>query len=359
LRRTARTDLPGRRPEPGTPQVGRSRLSNRGKALAFGGTALALAGVGAATAAEITAAAPQAAGVAAATRNLSVTTAAWHDGSPVVVVPSLAHAAPAAAGAPASAAAPTGAGAPASARPAGTGAPASAVPARAGAPASVLPVSAGAPASGTPARAGAPAGAGAGSGGVQTADKVTAAKPAHVAKSGAASWQQIRDQVARDTLPHGRAGALPLADRLRPGPAQGQQTFMAISPTQLANATTIVRAALAQHMGLRSAVIAVATAMQESELQNISYGDRDSLGLFQQRPSCGWGTAQQITTPSYAARAFLTALRKHQSADPGWASQPLWASAQAVQNSGFPTAYAKWEAQAAQLVTAAVQHLVG
>ncbi len=100
MRRTARTDLPGRHPQPGAPQVGRSRLGSRGKALAFGGTALALAGVGAATAAEITAAeitaATPAAGVAAATRNLSVTTAAWHDGSPVVVVPGRAHAAPAA-----------------------------------------------------------------------------------------------------------------------------------------------------------------------------------------------------------------------------------------------------------------------
>jgi len=102
---------------------------------------------------------------------------------------------------------------------------------------------------------------------------------------------------------------------------------------------------------LRAAVIAVATAMQESGLENISYGDRDSLGLFQQRPSMGWGTAAQITTPSYAADAFLSALATHQKADPGWAGEPLWATAQAVQKSGFPTAYAKWEKQAAQLVT--------
>jgi hypothetical protein len=192
---------------------------------------------------------------------------------------------------------------------------------------------------------------------VETAGKVTAARAAHVAKSGAASWQHLRDQVAHDTLPHARPDSLPLADRLQPGPAQGQQSFMAIGPAQMANATTIVREALAQHMGLRSAVIAVATAMQESMLQNINYGDRDSLGLFQQRPSCGWGTAQQITTPSYAARAFLTALRQHQQADQGWASQPLWANAQAVQNSGFPFAYAKWETQAAQLVSAAVRQV--
>ena len=125
---------------------------------------------------------------------------------------------------------------------------------------------------------------------------------------------------------------------------------MPISPAQQTNATTIVQQALNKGMGLRSAVIAVATSMQESQLQNINYGDQDSLGLFQQRPSMGWGTAQQITTPSYAADAFLTALKQQQASNPGWAQQPLWANAQAVQKSGFPFAYAKWETQAVQLV---------
>ena len=129
---------------------------------------------------------------------------------------------------------------------------------------------------------------------------------------------------------------------------------MPISPAQQANATTIVQQALDKGMGVRSAVIAVATSMQESQLQNLSYGDQDSLGLFQQRPSMGWGTAQQITTPSYAADAFLTALKQQQASNPGWAHQPLWANAQAVQKSGFPFAYAKWETQAVQLVKTVV-----
>ena len=64
----------------------------------------------------------------------------------------------------------------------------------------------------------------------------------------------------------------------------------------------------------------------------------------------GWGTAAQITDPSFAANAFLGALQQYQAGNPGWASQPLWASAQAVQKSGFPLAYAKWESQAAGLV---------
>jgi hypothetical protein len=133
---------------------------------------------------------------------------------------------------------------------------------------------------------------------------------------------------------------------------------MAITPSRYANAATIVRQALDKKMGLRSAVIAVATAMQESTLQNINYGDRDSLGLFQQRPSCGWGTASQILHPAYAADAFLSALHSYQTSNPAWAHQPLWQPAQGVQASGFPYNYAKWEAQAAQLVGSVARHLV-
>jgi hypothetical protein len=181
----------------------------------------------------------------------------------------------------------------------------------------------------------------------------------HVVKraSRPVTWQEIQDRVAKQTFPKASAGALPAADRIQPVSPSGAQTYMAISDAQMANATTIVRQALDLHMGLRSAVIAVATAMQESELQNISYGDRDSEGLFQQRPSCGWGSAAQITDPAYSARAFLSALRTHEDADPGWANQPLWANAQSVQESGFPYAYAKWEAQAAQLVSGITRHM--
>jgi hypothetical protein len=140
------------------------------------------------------------------------------------------------------------------------------------------------------------------------------------------------------------------ADQLMPVGTSGAQAYMQLSPAQVDNAKTIVSQALAKKMGVRSAVIAVATSMQESMLNNINYGDRDSLGLFQQRPSCGWGSAHQILNPRYAADAFLTALKKHQDSDPEWGRQPLWANAQAVQASGFPYAYAKWEAQAAHLV---------
>lgn len=125
---------------------------------------------------------------------------------------------------------------------------------------------------------------------------------------------------------------------------------MPIDSAQAANATTIVRQAIHQRMGVRSAVIAVATAMQESMLQNIDYGTGTALGLFQQQPDSGWGSPAQVTNPVYASRAFLNALQRHQASDGTWARQPLWANAQAVQNSAFPLAYAKWETQAASLV---------
>jgi len=170
----------------------------------------------------------------------------------------------------------------------------------------------------------------------------TASKPAAPPVS-IDPWQQVT--AAFSGLGTPAAGA-----ELTPVGTSGPQGWMPISGAQYANATTIVRQVLARKMGVRSAVIAIATAMQESRLLNLGYGDADSLGLFQQRPSAGWGTSQQLLDPAFAANAFLTALERHQQADPGWAAQPLWATAQAVQASGFPTAYARWEAQAAGMV---------
>jgi hypothetical protein len=171
-------------------------------------------------------------------------------------------------------------------------------------------------------------------------------------------WSKVRIIAARQADPRLRPGSLPLAYRLKTGPASGPQAFMPITRARMANATTIVRQVMDKHMGVRSAVIAVATAMQESSLLNIDYGDRDSLGLFQQRPSMGWGTPAQVTDPTYASDAFLNALRSYQAHDRGWASQPLWQAAQGVQNSGFPYAYAKWEDQAAHIVAIATTHLL-
>jgi hypothetical protein len=165
------------------------------------------------------------------------------------------------------------------------------------------------------------------------------------------SWAQVRGEINKQTNPVlARRGILPPWDQLMPVATSGPQVWMPLSPAQMANATTIVGQVLDKRMGVRAAVIAVATAMQESQLQNLGYGDQDSLGLFQQRPSMGWGTAAQITDPAFASDAFLSALQQYQASNPAWASQPLWANAQAVQKSGFPFAYARWEAQAASMV---------
>jgi hypothetical protein len=179
---------------------------------------------------------------------------------------------------------------------------------------------------------------------------LSARKPVHP-HTVPVTWQQVQNAINWQTNPGAaREGRLPAADQLMPAGTTGPQDWMPISGSQLANATTIVQQTLAKRMGIRSAVIAVATAMQESRLQDLGYGDGDSLGLFQQRPSCGWGTAQQIMNPAFAADAFLAALQQYQAANPDWAAQPLWESAQGVQKSGFALAYAQWEAQAASMV---------
>jgi len=180
--------------------------------------------------------------------------------------------------------------------------------------------------------------------------RIPSVHPAHT-QAVPVTWPQVQAILNSQTNPAAaRAGQLPFADRLLPVGTSGPQTWMPISGSQVGNATTIVQQALAMRMGVRSAVIAVATAMQESQLQDLGYGDGGALGLFQQEPSMGWGTAQQIMNPSFAAEGFLTALQQYQAGDPGWAAQPLWQTAQGVQKSGFPFAYAQWEAQAAGLV---------
>jgi hypothetical protein len=173
------------------------------------------------------------------------------------------------------------------------------------------------------------------------------------------TWDLVAEIQAHRSDPGIGGGPLPPADQLRPVAPFGPQQTMPLDSAQVGNATTIVQQALAKKMGVRSAVVAVATAMQESTLNNINYGTSDSVGLFQQRPSCGWGTAAQIMDPAYASDAFLTALQKYQAANPDWASQPLYQAAQGVQASAFPTAYAQWEDQAVGLVQNITTHLTG
>jgi hypothetical protein len=121
-----------------------------------------------------------------------------------------------------------------------------------------------------------------------------------------------------------------------------------LSTDQAENATTIVAVAVRRGLPARAASIALATAYQESKLRNLTRGDRDSLGLFQQRPSQGWGTRRQVLDPYHATNAFYDALVKVD----GYQSMRITEAAQRVQRSGFPEAYADHEADGRALASA-------
>jgi hypothetical protein len=115
-----------------------------------------------------------------------------------------------------------------------------------------------------------------------------------------------------------------------------------LAPDQAANAALITATAVRRGLPPRAATIALATAMQESKLRNIEHGDQagpDSRGLFQQRPSQGWGTEEQIMDPYYAVNAFYDALVKI----PGYETLDITDAAQRVQRSAYPKAYAQHE----------------
>ncbi len=118
---------------------------------------------------------------------------------------------------------------------------------------------------------------------------------------------------------------------------------------QMRNAAIIIQVGQKMQMSPRAWVIAVATAQQESKLRNLQVAvDHDSLGLFQQRPSSGWGTPAQILDPVYSSRKFYSKLRPLK----GWESMRLTDAAQAVQRSAYPDAYQQWESLAADVVNA-------
>lgn len=120
-----------------------------------------------------------------------------------------------------------------------------------------------------------------------------------------------------------------------------------------ANASVIVAVGRREHVPDYGIVIALAAAMQESGMRNLDYGDEDSLGLFQQRPSSGWGSPAQIIDPATAALAFYGGANNPNRGRtlglldiPGWQSLSLTQAAQAVQISAYPGAYAVWESTA-------------
>jgi hypothetical protein len=136
-----------------------------------------------------------------------------------------------------------------------------------------------------------------------------------------------------------------------------------LTQTQMNHAKTIVDTAEQMHLSRQAAVIAIATAMQESNLRNLANTglpeshtlpndgtgfDHDSVGLFQQRPASGWGPVDELMDPATSTRKFLTALQDV----PGWQDMPVTVAAQTVQGSAFPDAYAKHQPTAETVVDA-------
>ena len=122
---------------------------------------------------------------------------------------------------------------------------------------------------------------------------------------------------------------------------------------QRENARVIIRVGRELGVSDRGIAIALATAMVESWIRNLDWGDRDSLGLFQQRPSTGWGTPDQVHDPEYAATAFFTGvtgpdglLTRGLLDVPGWETLDFGSAAQAVQVSAYPERYGPWERDA-------------
>lgn len=142
------------------------------------------------------------------------------------------------------------------------------------------------------------------------------------------------------------AGVILWLDHVHHGPPPPEACFATIDdsrwqldPDQADNAALIAAVALRRGLPARAVTIGLATSMQESKLRNLPEGDRDSLGLFQQRPSQGWGTEAQILDPVYSTGRFFSALVKVK----GYETMPITEAAQAVQRSGFPDAYAQHE----------------
>ncbi|GAY13158.1 C40 family peptidase [Pseudonocardia sp. N23] len=131
-----------------------------------------------------------------------------------------------------------------------------------------------------------------------------------------------------------------------PGGGARQLGDRSWSAEQTDNAQTIVQVAVSRQLPRRAAVVAVSTAIVESALRNMSHGHADSLGLFQQRPSQGWGPPETVLNPALAAAAFFDRL----TLVPGWATMAPGVAAQTVQRSAFPHRYAPAERAAAALV---------
>jgi hypothetical protein len=143
-------------------------------------------------------------------------------------------------------------------------------------------------------------------------------------------------------------GQLPNAFRTEGCSARTGSGTVDLSTEQMANAATISAVGIRRGLPDKAITIALAAALQESKLHNLYGGDRDSVGLFQQRPSQGWGTEAQLKDPRYAANQFYSALLRID----GWQDMRVTEAAQRVQRSAYPEAYEKWADEAEVLASA-------
>lgn len=157
-------------------------------------------------------------------------------------------------------------------------------------------------------------------------------------------------------------GVVTALSRLNPEPtpvqrcsAQLDGTNWFLSPDQAQHAALFAAMAAERGLPARAVTIAIATALQESRMTNIDYGDRDSIGLFQQRPSQGWGTIEEIMEPVYSTGKFYDGLVRV----PGYQELEITVAAQAVQRSGFPDAYAQHESRSRAWASALTGHTLG
>lgn len=153
--------------------------------------------------------------------------------------------------------------------------------------------------------------------------------------------------------PAASAPVSPPAPTPAPTPQATNDVVTALSAEMAVNASIIITTARSLGVGDEAIVVALAAAAQESSLRNVQFGDRDSLGLFQQRASQGWGTPEQLLDPVRSTTAFFggaanpnPGLTRGLLDIPGWKSMSLTGAAQAVQKSAHPDEYAKWETSA-------------
>lgn len=167
---------------------------------------------------------------------------------------------------------------------------------------------------------------------------------------------RVGPKPAAPKKPAAAPAPTPAAETPAPSGSTGQPVSGTITPLndeRRANAQVIIQVGRELGVSDYGIVIALATAMQESSLRNINWGDRDSLGLYQQRPSSGWGTAEQIMDPVHSTRLFFGGPSNPNKGKTrglldiaGWQSMALTDAAQRVQISAYPQAYAKWEPSA-------------